>query len=260
LFCNGEESCDEDSDVCVNSGDPCAPDLKCDEGNDVCTGCLADADCNDELFCNGEEICVDEVCQPGTDPCRGGEECDEENDECKQPAIPCSISIEPVTTEAVSGQSVTFTINESGDCSNPDYEWSVDSTIGSSCDPNGSYVAGTNNNISKKATDVVRAVEHTSGSSAEATVTVSRGPGCFSSLIYGEDSEEIKVLRHFRDEVLDKTPEGKETIRLYYKWSPEILRIMEEDEKAKEMLKAVTDGMLPLIKTSVEKPPALMRE
>ncbi|MEE8382418.1 MAG: CFI-box-CTERM domain-containing protein, partial [Thermodesulfobacteriota bacterium] len=75
---------------------------------------------------------------------------------------------------------------------------------------------------------------------------------CFLSLIYGEDSEEIKVLRHFRDEALDKTPEGKETIRVYYKWSTEILRIMEEDEKVKEVLKAVTDGILPLIKTSVE--------
>ncbi len=34
----------------------------------------------------------------------------------------------------------------------------------------------------------------------------------------GEDSEETELLRYFRDEVLKKTAEGREIIKLYYQW------------------------------------------
>ena len=44
--------------------------------------CTIGAECDDELFCNGEEICVDEICQSGIFPCNEDEECDEENDVC----------------------------------------------------------------------------------------------------------------------------------------------------------------------------------
>ncbi len=33
--------------------------------------CELDADCDDGVFCNGIETCVNESCQPGTDPCPG---------------------------------------------------------------------------------------------------------------------------------------------------------------------------------------------
>jgi hypothetical protein len=59
--------------------------------------CTEDAGCDDGDYCNGIEICVDEVCQPGTDPCQddgfycNGEEvgCDEENDMCEHSGNPC---------------------------------------------------------------------------------------------------------------------------------------------------------------------------
>ncbi|MCP4571237.1 MAG: hypothetical protein GY838_02685, partial [bacterium] len=38
-------------------------------------------DCDDGLFCNGAETCVDLICQPGSDPCPG-QNCDEVNDQC----------------------------------------------------------------------------------------------------------------------------------------------------------------------------------
>ena len=45
---------------------------------------------------------------------------------------------------------------------------------------------------------------------------------------------------------------GQEIIRLYYKWSPAIVRAMEEDEKYKEDVKEMLDGVLELIKIEAE--------
>jgi len=59
---------------------------------------------------------------------------------------------------------------------------------------------------------------------------------------------ESKVLRDVRDAVLDKTPEGRELINLYYEWSPVIAEAMEKDEVLKEQMKEVIDGVLELIR------------
>jgi len=90
------ESCDEENDICLGSGNPCPGNLTCNEENDVCEGCLQDADCYDGLFCTGVETCVEGVCQPGTDRCQddgffcnGLESCDEENDSCLSSGDPC---------------------------------------------------------------------------------------------------------------------------------------------------------------------------
>jgi hypothetical protein len=60
--------------------------------------------------------------------------------------------------------------------------------------------------------------------------------------ILGENSEEVKFLRCFRNNVLDKTPEGQEIIKLYYQWSPAIVRAIEEYEEFKEEVKEMIDG------------------
>jgi len=88
-------------------------------------------------------------------------------------------------------------------------------------------------------------------SSAEIT-TICEGDYCSIEQIYGEHSEETDLLRHFRDNVLTKTPEGQEIIKLYYQWSPAIVKAMEEDEGFKAELKEVIDGILPLIKIQVD--------
>jgi carboxypeptidase T len=44
-------------------------------------GCETDPECDDGLFCNGEETCVSGTCQPGSDPCLG-QLCDETGDVC----------------------------------------------------------------------------------------------------------------------------------------------------------------------------------
>ena len=72
---------------------------------------------------------------------------------------------------------------------------------------------------------------------------------CPPIFIYGEDSEEVELLRYFRDEVLGKTPEGQELIRLYYEWSPVIIEAMDKDEAFKEEVKVLIDETLTLINT-----------
>jgi len=61
-------------------------------------------------------------------------------------------------------------------------------------------------------------------------------------------SADSELLKHFRDNILTKTPEGQEIIRLYYQWGTLILKAMEDDEEFKEEVKALIDGILLLIR------------
>lgn len=45
-------------------------------------GVSCDGDCDDELFCNGIEACVDGACQAGTAPCEDFQSCDEGSNAC----------------------------------------------------------------------------------------------------------------------------------------------------------------------------------
>ena len=75
---------------------------------------------------------------------------------------------------------------------------------------------------------------------------------CPSETIYGEHSEETELLRYIRDNVLGKSQEGRELIKLYYQWSPMIVQAMEADEEFKEDIREMIDGILPLIGGEVE--------
>jgi len=83
------------------------------------------------------------------------------------------------------------------------------------------------------------------------TTTVEEGI-CPSEAIYGEYSKETEILRYMRDNVLSKTPEGREMVRLYYKLSPVIVKVTREDEEFKEEVKAIVDVILQLIKKETE--------
>ena len=84
------------------------------------------------------------------------------------------------------------------------------------------------------------------------STTTTASEGCPSEEIYGDDAEETELLRHLRDNILNKTPEGQEIIRLYYLWSPVIVKAMKEDEEFKEDVKEMIDGVLELIEGEVE--------
>ena len=62
------------------------------------SGCKTNADCDDQLFCNGIEMCVGGMCSSGIHIpcpddglfCNGEENCNEENDSCLSPGNPCA--------------------------------------------------------------------------------------------------------------------------------------------------------------------------
>ena len=83
------------------------------------------------------------------------------------------------------------------------------------------------------------------------TTTTVKGT-CTSEFIYGNNSEEVEVLKCIRDNVLSRTPEGRELVKLYYQWSPIIVKVMEKDEEFKEDVKEMLDGILLLIGGEVE--------
>lgn len=215
--------------------------------------CSIDADCDDSLFCNGSERCDQQTnsCLSGANPCSEREECDELLDRCYIPSSPCLMNLEPETSEVVSGQKISFTVSKEGDCEPPGYEWSVESTIGSSCDKSGNYKAGINFDKANPKTDVVRVVDTgNTDISAEATVTIFSK--CASEQIYDMNAPELYILRKFRDEVLNKTPGGRQLIKLYYQLSPAIVKAMEGDEEFKEEVRGLIDAALMMIKGTVE--------
>jgi hypothetical protein len=79
------------------------------------------------------------------------------------------------------------------------------------------------------------------------TTTTTADYVCLSESIYGENSEEVKLLRTFRSDVLDKTPKGRELIDLYYQWSPVIVNVIEVDGDFKQEVKDIIDLMLTMI-------------
>ena len=75
---------------------------------------------------------------------------------------------------------------------------------------------------------------------------------CPSIEMYGQNSLEVTFLRAVRDNLLSQTAEGQELIKLYYQWSPVIVKAMEEDETFKQELKDMIDKLLPAIEKTVE--------
>jgi hypothetical protein len=67
---------------------------------------------------------------------------------------------------------------------------------------------------------------------------------CPAELIYGKNSKEVEQLRNFRDNVLSKIPQGQAMIKLYYDWSPAMVKGMKEAAVLKEEVKKAIDGVL----------------
>ena len=76
--------------------------------------------------------------------------------------------------------------------------------------------------------------------------TTTTGPDtrCPAEQIYGDGSIEVTLLRAVRDNLLTQTSEGRELIKLYYQWSPVIVRSMKADENLKEDVKEMINGVL----------------
>ena len=91
------------------------------------------------------------------------------------------------------------------------------------------------------------------GTTTTTTTTTTTGDSsCLSEVIYGENSAETELLRSIRDKVLRKSQEGRKLIRIYYLWSPVIVKAMEEDAEFKHEVEDLINEILPLIEESME--------
>ncbi|MCK5193585.1 MAG: hypothetical protein KAQ71_07230, partial [Desulfobulbaceae bacterium] len=70
---------------------------------------------------------------------------------------------------------------------------------------------------------------------------------CAAKEIYGEHSKEVELMRYVRDNILKSTAEGQELIKLYYDWSPALVKEMKENKEFKEQVKGMINGVLTLI-------------
>jgi hypothetical protein len=75
---------------------------------------------------------------------------------------------------------------------------------------------------------------------------------CPLEQLYGQGSDQVKLLRTFRDRVLSRTGEGQALTELYYEWSPTIVKLMQEDGAFKTELQELIEGYLPLLKPLVQ--------
>ena len=90
------------------------------------------------------------------------------------------------------------------------------------------------------------------GSSSSTTTSCNPVDPCCTETLYGEHSDEVELLRYYRDNVLTQTTEGREIINIYYQWSPVIVEAMKADEEFKEEVKELIDGVLGLIEEVME--------
>ena len=102
--------------------------------------------------------------------------------------------------------------------------------------------------ISTSTTITTTVPSSTTTSTTKSTSTTISTEPCLVETVFGESSKDVELLRFFREEVLNKSPEGQEIIKLYYEWSPTIVKAMEEDETFKEQVKEMIDVSLKLIK------------
>lgn len=67
---------------------------------------------------------------------------------------------------------------------------------------------------------------------------------CLAENMFGKDSEQVKLLRKFRDEKLTKTELGKAIIRMYYKFEPTIGKQLEKHPLLKEICRNILQAVL----------------
>jgi hypothetical protein len=91
-------------------------------------------------------------------------------------------------------------------------------------------------------------IDSLNGDELDRNFMSSVAPLCPTEVLYGEDSEEVELLRALRDEVLSKTPEGREIIKQYYNFSPLLVEAMKADEGFENEVENVIDEVLMIIR------------
>ena len=69
-----------------------------------------------------------------------------------------------------------------------------------------------------------------------------KNAGCFiATAVYGEKSEEVQLLRNFRDFHLLKNPYGKISVKIYYFFSPPIAVVLRKYRVLRKIVKFQLD-------------------
>ncbi|MCB9047797.1 MAG: hypothetical protein H6556_00095 [Lewinellaceae bacterium] len=81
-------------------------------------------------------------------------------------------------------------------------------------------------------------------------VSRSKNEGCYiATMAYGDyDHPQVKVLREFRDSVLQKSATGRWMIKMYYHYSPNLVDYMKDKKAVNRMIRNVLDRIINLIK------------
>ncbi len=113
-------------------------------------------------------------------------------------------------------------------------------------------VSSTTTSIDMTTTTIVVSTSSVASTSISSSTTTSSKPPCLMETIYGEDSEEVAILRCVRDTMLRGNPEGREVVKLYYAWSPFLIRMIENDQVLQGEFKDMLDVFLDEMKSSLK--------
>jgi hypothetical protein len=106
--------------------------------------------------------------------------------------------------------------------------------------------------VSSTTTSRAATTSSTTTTSVNTSTTTQPLSLCLAEKIYGEHAEETVLLRLVRDELLSKTPEGQEIIRLYYQWDTLLAQVIGDDEGIAEEVKELIDEILPVFEERIE--------
>jgi hypothetical protein len=93
---------------------------------------------------------------------------------------------------------------------------------------------------------LVSAANSSSSSSSGSSSGSSSSGFCYvATMVYGDyDAPEVKVLRNFRDNVLDKSAAGRLFIRVYYKYSPWFVERFRHSPAINGFIKGILDRVV----------------
>lgn len=76
---------------------------------------------------------------------------------------------------------------------------------------------------------------------------------CLAEALLEDKQNDLNALRSFRDEVLMQSDVGREYVKLYYKWSPAMILLIENDHALKEKLKDYLTTVIPAVKEGLKR-------
>lgn len=105
---------------------------------------------------------------------------------------------------------------------------------------------------STELTGTIEVTEDTTTISSTSTTTTGQETTCPLIELYGENSDKIAMLRHLRNNVLTQSPEGREIITLYYRWSLPLTLLIKRDASFRKEVKEIIEWILPTTKSKME--------